>query len=637
MFSDVSERKQAEKELIAAKEKAEATEMRFRAIIEQAVEGITIADVNGNYVLVNPAFCEMTGYSNEELLQMKVFDLVENSKPRKINPKLFGINRDFSLIRKNNSTFPIQIIINPIKIGSETFLLGIVTDITKQKKSDEQILKLSTAVTQSPSTIAITDIKGNLEYVNPKFTELTGYNLDEVKGINPKILKAGTLNDDFFKDLWDTISSGKKWRGEFHNKKKNGELFWESASISPIFDSENKIINYVKVAEDITEIKRTELELLKMEKLKSIGTLAGGIAHDFNNILAGIYGYVSLALMKMEEKHPSYHFLAETEKSINRATQLTRQLLTFSKGGSPVKKDVDLVKIIKETVIFDLSGSNVKPVFNFAENLHNAKVDEGQIQQVFSNLTINANQASPDGGHLYISVINSLVSDDEILGLKSGEYLKITVKDEGTGIPKKYIDKIFDPYFTTKQTGSGLGLATTYSIIKKHYGHLEIDSVLGKGTQFTIYLPVSKEKFVEQKQIFKSKILKSTGYILIMDDEEVIRAMASKMINSLGYKTETASNGDEAISKYEESIKNKNPFDAIILDLTIPGGMGGKEAAKKILEINPEVKMIVSSGYTSGAVLSDYKAFGFIEKIDKPYTMASLNDVLNRVFNDELS
>ena len=620
----------------------EESENKLNSLFNAMTDLVMELDYDGKYITIAPTSPELMFKPPENIVGKslkEVFPKAEADRFLEFIQSVINQNETLTIeyhLVINNKTYWFEGKATP---KTKNTVLFIVRDITDRKIADEQIRKLSTAVTQSPASIAITDIKGNLEYVNPKFTEVTGYSLNEVKGINLKILKAGTLDDEFFKNLWDTISSGKKWRGEFHNKKKNGDLFWESASISPIFNSENKIINYVKVAEDITEKKRIDLELLKMEKLRSIGTLAGGIAHDFNNILAGIYGYVSLALFKMEEKHPSYHYLAETEKSINRATQLTRQLLTFSRGGSPVKKDVNLVKIIKETVIFDLSGSNVKPVFNFAKNLHKGKVDEGQIQQVFSNLTINANQASPDGGHLYISAINSYVSEKEILDLKSGEYLKITVQDEGTGIPKKYLDKIFDPYFTTKQTGSGLGLATTYSIIKKHNGHLEIDSVIGEGTKFTIYLPASKEKLIEQNPVMKTKDFKihSSGGILIMDDEKVIRAMASKMINSLGYKTETASNGDEVISKYEESIKNKNPFDVIILDLTIPGGMGGKEAAKKILKINSEAKIIVSSGYTSGAVLSDYKAFGFIEKIDKPYTMASLNEVLLRVFNDELS
>ena len=375
-----------------------------------------------------------------------------------------------------------------------------------------------------------------------------------------------------------------------------------------------------------------------MEKLQSIGTLAGGIAHDFNNILTGIYGNVSLALLELDESHPSHRFLNQTEESLNRATQLTRQLLTFSKGSVLVKKDVNLTKLIQDIVIFDLSGSNVKPEFYFAEDLHKVKGDKGQLQQVFSNLAINANQASPEGGHLFINATNCVINDNDFLGLDSGDYLKITVEDEGTGIPQKNIDKIFDPYFTTKETGNGLGLATTYSIIQSHKGCLEIDSELGKGTKFTIYLPAAKteevEKIEKSEKIIESK--HNDAKILIMDDEESIRKMLSQMLIRLGYKVESSSDGKEAISKYEEAIKQNTPFDLVIMDLTIPGGMGGKETVKEILKIDKNAKTIVSSGYSSGGTMADYKSFGFLEMINKPYTIAKLKKVIDTVFNQEI-
>ena len=507
---------------------------------------------------------------------------------------------------------------------------------TQRKKAEEKLIKLSTAVRQSPSIIVITDLEGNIEYANPKFTETTGYKFEEIENKKTKIHEFSYFSGHIFNELWETISSGKEWHGEFHSKKENGDLYWERALISPIFDHKNKIINYLKIAEDITEQKKIESELLKMEKLKSIGTLAGGIAHDFNNILTGIYGNISLALMKLEENHQSSHYLTRAENSLNRATQLTKQLLTFSKGGNPIKRDENLSEIIKETVVFDLSGSNVKPIFNFADNLYSIKVDKGQLQQVFSNLAINANQASPNGGHLYISIVNSFVNDNEILDLASGKYLKITVQDEGTGIPQKHIDKIFEPYFTTKPTGNGLGLATTYSIIKKHKGHLEIDSELGKGTKFTLYLPASKKGEVKKEEKSETSKLpeNNTAKILIMDDEESIREILSQMIELLGYKTDAVSDGEEAINKYREAKEQGNPFDIIIMDLTIPGGMGGKEAVKEILKIDKDAKVIVSSGYASGATLADYKSFGFIDMINKPYTIAKLGEVLNRVMNN---
>ena len=529
--------------------------------------------------------------------------------------------------------------------GEICSILVVTENITEQKKQKREIIKAKERAEESETRfkalhnasfggIALHD-KGIILDCNKGLSEITGFTYDELIGMNGLLLIAKNNRDH----VMSQIQKGYEKPYEATGVKKNGEeypLRLEARNI-PYKGKQVRTVEF----RDITEKKKTELELLKMEKLRSIGTLAGGIAHDFNNILTGIYGNISLARIKLEEekeKHLSYSYLVKAEKSIDRATKLTKQLLTFSKGGSPVKKDVNLGKIIKETVLFDLSGSNLKPVFNFTENLFNANVDEGQIQQVFSNLTINANQASPDGGHLYISIVNSFVNDNEILDLNSGEYLKITVEDEGTGIPKKYIDKIFDPYFTTKQTGNGLGLATTYSIIKRHKGHLEIVSEVGKGTKFTIYLPVLKKKQIKKET--DSTIINQnqniTAKILIMDDDESIREILSQMIMILGYDTDSVPDGETAVKKYKDSIKQKTPFDIIIMDLTIPGGMGGKEAVKEVLKINKDAKVIVSSGYAGGLTLADYESFGFIDMINKPYTIAKLKEVLDRVLNDAI-
>ena len=637
-------------QLIEKEQQLKVSEDRLSKTLMAANDGMWDWDLISNKVYFDPRYYEMAGYEIDE------FPYEFNEFQKRIHPddvknvfsqiqqhfegKTDRFHVEFRLKKKNGDWLWVLgrgLIVERNKNNKPLRFIGTHTDITERKKTEKELSKLSAAVTQSPSVIAITNLKGDFEYVNPKFTELTGYTLEEVKGKNPSILKSGEQPDELYAELWKTISSGKKWRGEFHNKKKNGELFWESASVSPIFDEHGKIINYVKVAEDITDKKRIEKELFKMDKLKSIGTLAGGIAHDFNNILTGIYGYVSLALIKLDENHPSYHFLTQTEKSLERATKLTKQLLTFSKGGTPIKENVNLSKIIEETVIFDLSGSNVKPVFNFAENLMKANVDKSQMEQVFSNLAINARQASPNGGHLYISITNSSIKNGEVLDLEPGKYLKITVQDEGTGIPKKYIDKIFEPYFTTKKTGNGLGLATTYSIIKKHNGHLSIESEVGKGTKFTIYLPASQKEIKETEQskvIIKDK--NKTAKILIMDDNDEIREMAMQMIEMLGFEGDSTADGEQTITKYKEALEQNKPYDIIIMDLTIPGGMGGKEAVKKILEIDRNAKVIVSSGYASGGVLADYKSLGFADIINKPYTMDKLKEVLHRVLSNEM-
>lgn len=621
------------------------SEGEYKNIIDNMVDGYYRCDKDGKIILISHSVVKILGFSEDEIIGKNArffYANIENKKQFLNKIKETGIVENFIAEFKTKNSGNIFIETNSRLYydtnGDYAGIEGTFRDITERKKTEEQLLKFHTAIEQSPSFIVITDLKGNVEYINPKFTQLTGYSFDEAKTVNTKILKAGTLSEGFYKDLWKTISSGKKWRGEFHNKKKNGELFWESSSISPIFDSENRIINYLKVGEDITEKKKNEIELQKMEKLQSIGVLAGGIAHDFNNILTILYGNVSLAIMKLAKDHPSYEYLTKTEKSMGRATKLTQQLLTFSKGGSPSKKYADLLKIIKDTVTFDLSGSNLKPHFKFANNLFNAKVDEAQMEQVFSNLTINADQATPESGNLFIVVENTVIKENHIPYLAPGNYLKIIIKDEGIGIPKENIDKIFDPYFTTKKAGIGLGLATTYSIIKKHNGYVKIESNIDKGTTFIIYLPASKSQIVEEKEDRKTKKSPKvqSKRILVMDDEDAICVMASEMLESLGYTTDTASNGDEAILKYKGSLEKKKPFDAIIMDLTIPGGMGGKETIKHILNINPNAKVIVSSGYASNSSIATYQKLGFKGKIDKPYTLIELKKILQQVLKSKI-
>jgi PAS domain S-box-containing protein len=398
-------------------------------------------------------------------------------------------------------------------------------------------------------------------------------------------------------------------------------------------DKDGKPIRMIGTLRDITEGKQAEEELQKMQKLKSIGTLAGGIAHDFNNILMGLFGNISLAKMKLSKDHPGFKSLEKAEKSMNRATRLTRQLLTFAKGGEPVKEDVHLGEFVEKVTRFHLSGSNVTLVSEQAEDLWMTEVDKGQVQQVFSNLTINANEAMRDGGHLYITLENADISEDAVPNLNPGKYVKVTVRDEGTGIEQKHLDRIFDPYFSTKQAGSGIGLATVYSIINKHSGHISVDSALGKGTTFTLYLPASEsQQQPETKQPEAEPSTKEqTARILVMDDEKMVLEVVTSMLESTGYSVETADGGKQALEMYKQSMDAGEPFDVVIMDLTIPDGVGGKEAIKDILEIDPEARCIVSSGYADDPVMASYAEYGFKGIAPKPYTMSELREVLSQV------
>jgi signal transduction histidine kinase/CheY-like chemotaxis protein/HAMP domain-containing protein len=411
----------------------------------------------------------------------------------------------------------------------------------------------------------------------------------------------------------------------------NNESYWEVIG-SPLKDNKGNINGIIKISRDITERKRIEEEIQKAQRIESIGILAGGIAHDFNNLLAIILGNAQLAISMSGGDSAFTKYLQNIEEGIDRATALTQQLLTFSKGGAPVTKTRSIVSLLKESVKFALSGSNAKCELSIPEDILHVDIDKGQMNQVINNIIINADQAMPEGGIINVSVENIEGSDEKTLPLKNIKYVRITIKDTGVGIPKEHLQKVFDPYYTTKAKGSGLGLATAYSIIKKHKGFIFVDSELGVGTYYTIYLPASEKDIYKEKH----KQLKGAaggGRILVMDDEELIRELCGNILEKLGYEVEYAEEGLKAVDLYKKVKDSGKPFDAVIMDLTIPGGMGGKKAVRKILEIDPEAKVIVSSGYSNDPVLADYKKYGFSGIITKPFKIKEISETVLPVIN----
>jgi len=380
---------------------------------------------------------------------------------------------------------------------------------------------------------------------------------------------------------------------------------------------------------ETTERKRMEEELLKASKLDSLGVLAGGIAHDFNNLLAAIIGNISVAKMITRGDEKLSKALADADNAANRARDLTRQLLTFSKGGLPLKRPVDLSDIIRESASFSLPGSATRCEVELPGSLPAVEADEGQISQVIHNLVINADQAMPGGG-----VITITAGPHEGTGPgREGRFLRIRVRDTGKGIDKENLSKVFDPYFTTKKEGSGLGLATVYSIVKNHGGFIEVESSPGKGTAFSVYLPVTGKSPARSEAAGAGEIERGSGRILIMDDEEMVRDATAAILSELGYEVSFASDGVETLARYGREMAAGRPFDAVIMDLTIPAGMGGREAVKKLLEIDPCAKVIVSSGYSSDDIMSDYAKFGFSAVIAKPYRVSDLGSVVKEVID----
>ncbi len=398
----------------------------------------------------------------------------------------------------------------------------------------------------------------------------------------------------------------------------------------------------VRLKREIEEKEKMKEDLLRIQKLESIGLLAGGIAHDFNNILGVIIGNLSLAQAYAEKDEKIVKYLADTEQSCFRAKDLTNQLLTFSRGGAPVKKLISMPEFIEESIVFVLRGSGVGYELSIMPDLFDAEIDKGQINQVLNNIIINAIQAMHNNGVITIKAENYIVTPDNntSIPLKQGKYIKISIKDHGEGISKKNLHNIFDPYFTTKQDGNGLGLAMVHSIIKRHDGYISVESRETKGTNFRIYLPASGKKFkavANEFEISKKEVSEkygNTGKILVMDDDEMIRDVVGDMLIHMGYEVEFSTDGVEACRKYTESMEKNDKFDLIIMDLTIPGGMGGKKAVKKILKIDPEAKVVVSSGYSNDPVMGDYKSYGFSGVVVKPFQMEELKSVIQGIIKN---
>ncbi len=455
-----------------------------------------------------------------------------------------------------------------------------------------------------------------------------------------KLFSQFILTDDqdkFYLMRKQLVATGEPQEVELRMKKHDGASFWAQLSATLAYESEEARVCRIALI-DISARKHAEAELGKLDKLQSIGTLAGGIAHDFNNLLQGLYGNIALAKEDLPKGHTSYEFLAEAEKSMTRAVRLTKQLLTFAKGGAPIKGNLRLGTLIEEVARFDLSGSNVSLVYKQVEDLWLVEADKGQIQQVFSNLVINAREAMPKGGCLTLHLENAELPAKSFIGQSQGHYVKVLVQDEGTGIDPKVIDHIFDPYFTTKQTGRGLGLATVWSVITKHNGHIEVDSELGKGTTFTCYLPTATSSLLTHPEIPAAvpPRFAQGARILVMDDEESIGNLAKKMLNSCGCSTAIAPNGSETVAHYKQAMEAGTPFDLVILDLTIPGEAGGKDVIQELHRLDPHVRAIVSSGYAEDPVMANPTAHGFKDTVAKPYSASELQDVVARVLNHEI-
>jgi PAS domain S-box-containing protein len=516
------------------------------------------------------------------------------------------------------------------------------------RRQTEEALRESEALFRSQFEfgnigIAITSVDKGWLRVNPRLCEMLGYSEAELR---EKTWTEMTYPDDLAPDLaqFDRLLAGEIEGYEMDKRfyRKDGRTIATHLTVSCFRNQDRSVRFIIASLQDITERKREEEARLEMErrlaqtqKLESLGVFAGGIAHDLNNIMTVILGNVGLAAFYDLLPAEARERLRQAEKACAQAQTLANRLLTFAKGGAPIKKVQDLKELLDEAASLALSGSRTRFDINLAKGLWKVEVDPAQIIQVFCNLLINADQSMPQGGTVSMHAENVTVEKGDIAPLKTGKYVKIDFADQGMGIPEEYLDKIFDPYFTTKQKGSGLGLATVYSIINQHFGNISVKSVQGAGTNFSVYLPAVDEEFTAPKQDDAGPIF-GHGRILVMDDEAEVREVLGKILERLGYQASFAADGYEAIKIFKETVELGQSFEAILMDLTIPGGIGGKETLAQIKKIDPQVKAIVSSGYSDDAIMADYREYGFSDAISKPYKISELSQILHKVIKEQI-
>jgi len=637
LLLDITERKETDRRLAES-------EYRFRTIADLAVNGMLTADSKGNIDFFNRAAERLFGYASEEVVGKNVTMLIPE---RYRNAHKAGLERflktgetqvvgrtvELEALRKDGTEFPIELSLGTWGPREAPFFSAIVRDITERKRVEEEQQIFVSLVENSTDLIGIASLDGRVLYLNQAGQKLTG--LDGLEGVRKTRIQDFAMEKDSntLDMMLGSLHKKGTWTGEARIRHfKTGMTIPIEMHGFVIKDAKTgQPIALANISRDISERKKFEAEMARNDKLESIGILAGGIAHDFNNLLTAIFGNITLAKMYANRQSEVYKRLEESEKAAQRARDLTYQLLTFSKGGAPVKKTISLQELVKESASFVLRGSNVKCEFSFPGDLWPVEADEGQMSQVFNNLIINGAHAMSDGGTLQVYCGNVIV-DQSDLPLAKGKYSLISFMDHGTGIPKEHLSKIFDPYFTTKKKGSGLGLSTSYSIVRSHGGHLMVESDMGIGTTFKIYLPASEEgkrlSCAEEERFITGK-----GRILVMDDEEAVREVAQGLLETLGYSVTLAKDGTEAIEIYQVAMASGVPFDSVLMDLTIPGGMGGMEAVKRLQEIDPNVRAIVCSGYSNDTIMANYKRFGFRAIVPKPYSLKHLSGAIMDVLS----
>ena len=639
VISDITERKKAEFNL-------RESEALFRLLFQEhpAVK-LLIDPENLRIVDANKAAVDFYGWSREQLLKMKVQDIsttpLEEIK-RSTELVRLGKRTDFEFQhrRADGSIRDVAVLTGIIEIKGKPLFHSIVHDITQRKRAEAEIQRLQTAIEQGGESIVVTDTTGAIQYVNAAFEQLTGYRRAEVLGQTPRLLKSGQQDDAFYRDLWETITHGRTWRGRMVNRRKDGNLYTEESTISPIFDSGGKIINYMAVKRDISEHQRIawekaqlEEQLRQSQKLESIGRLAGGVAHDFNNMLSVILGYGEVLMQKLNPGDPLRDYVKQILEAGKRSASLTHQLLAFSRKQTLQAEVLNINDRLRnlEKMLRRLIGEDIDLQMALADNLALVLIDPGQFDQIIINLAVNARDAMPTGGKLTIATANVDIDEQFVknhAGVVPGKYVMISMTDSGCGMDETVLAHLFEPFFTTKEKGkgTGLGLAMVYGIVKQSGGHIWAYSEPGNGSTFKIYLPPTQEKRQGQEVSITAEEdhIGAGRRVLVVEDEEALRELLQTILSRLDFEVFFAANGGEALLLVEE--QDLKP-DLLITDVVMPG-MSGTVLVERLRSRQPDLKVLFMSGYTDKSIAPHGTLDPGMPFIQKPFT---INDIAEKI------
>ena len=620
------------------------SEKNYRYLFDSAPDGIDILDKDGTILDCNGLESTLTGYSREELIGKHFTEIMTEKSVGLFKEKFSALESlhkcegRTELICKDGKNIDIWRKAVPLvdSAGKYKGVLGFNRNISGFKNMEKEQKRLATAVEQTGEAVVITDSAANIQYVNPAFEQNTGYLQEDVIGQNPKVLQSGKHDKEFYRNMWETLTSGKTWKGHFINKKKNGAIYHEKATISPVIDDNGKTVNYIAVKRNITNEVELRDQLAHSQRIEIIGRLAGGIAHDFNNILTPILGYSEMAVMDVPENSKLSKYLHKILTAANRAHNLVKQILTFSRQNIQELRPLEIQPVIKEVLGFLRSSlpTTIEIVHHIDNDCGLIMGDATQIHQIIMNLCTNAFHAMENtGGRLEIDLNRVEMTADNLNGMhiEPGSYLCLKVADNGSGIEETVINKIFDPYFTTKDRnkGTGLGLSVAHGIVENYGGDIKVFSKPGKGTEFSVYFPAARGDSVLSETALCDILPGDNDHILLVDDQPEVLEIEQLMLDRLGYQTTARSSGLEAIELFRTK---PDEFDVVITDMTMPN-MTGDKLANKIKKIRSDIPVILCTGFSErmpreNAYFSKISAF-----IMKPVALEKLSKALRKVLN----